>query len=289
MELNKTEEKYLALIEPYLETLQEFVDEHIKDGNTLTAAAIHEGYLKEYETESDIADEDEFVKGFRLAVRVGKIVGIESAKRLGYRRIGDSSKTKTATEASLEQIAPYLESLQAFVELHFQGNTKMTAAAIYERFKDESGCDLDEETFIKGFRVAVSQNKIGLTTAYRFGYKRAGTRVEEDGTTVIDTEDDDTSTPIGAEIRIGEGTKIVRIDKYNWVMMVLNDSGSWVRKGYYGNSPWSAVHMAERLLKAETDRHIPYDVKDLLNTVKKAQDHLAKLLEDAIKLARNAA
>jgi hypothetical protein len=282
IELSKTDAKHLAVVEPYLETIQEFIDEHIKDGNAMTAAAIHEKYRSEYETEDDIADVNDFVKGFRAAVRAGEITGIEGAQRLGYRRIGDTVKTKTAIDTTLEQIETYIEDLQAFVDLYIKDGNKMTAAAIYERFKKECGCDLDEDVFVKGFRAALAKNKIqGIASAGRYGYKQ----IEHSDS----ADDADVSAPVGAEICIGEDIKLSRMDKYNWVVMVRNSGDNWVRKGNYGSEPWAALHMAQRLLKTETDRNLPYDVKDLLKTVQEAHENLAKLLAEALTLAKGGA
>jgi len=84
--------------------------------------------------------------------------------------------TLSKTEAKLlGALAPHLDNLQIFLDIHIRGSNAMTAAAIADAFIKEYKCDLDSDTFIKAFRLAVHENKIkGIAGAKRRGYYRVG-------------------------------------------------------------------------------------------------------------------
>jgi hypothetical protein len=164
--MNKYEEAQLALIENILPNIQEFIDKNIVGDKTMTASLIGEQFLKTNKAKITI---DDFVKSFRLAVREGKLNGIEGAQRAGYRRIG-AAKTNSA-DVILNTFKPYLEQVQAIIDKHIRGRNKMTAQAIYQKFIQENGgCKLNEEDFIKAFRLSLSKRSlIGIAGAGPYG------------------------------------------------------------------------------------------------------------------------
>lgn len=85
----------LALISPYLDNLQIWVDDRIQGEVRMTAAVI---YKKFHSEKGCDLSEDDFIKQFRLAVKEGKLTGLESARKFGYKRAGENSDAEEATE-----------------------------------------------------------------------------------------------------------------------------------------------------------------------------------------------
>jgi hypothetical protein len=104
-EVNKADAKNLSYVEVHLSILQQFIDNNIKGSNCMTAAAVYAAFSKQYNISS--VGENDFINGFRTAVKLGKLTGIEGAKRAGYRRIGtaplkpaQASKDESSSEES---------------------------------------------------------------------------------------------------------------------------------------------------------------------------------------------
>lgn len=270
-ELNKTEKKYLTRIEKYLEDLQAFIDLYIQDSNTMTAAEIAERFFKE--NDCDLSQKD-FVASFRVALRESKITGIQNAGRAGYRREGTHSKSK---DDQLEDIALYLENLQTFVDLYIQGENKMTAAAIYTQFKKENGCELDEETFIKAFRLAVKKGLFPLESAYRYGYKRVGT-----GNTPSKVEDEDNAERTHGVIQLDENRRVVALDRFCWAIQTRKESGAWINEGYYGNAYNLLRGISRKLIDLELKTMDTFDMDQLEVKFQEIETKLTDLLNKAI-------
>lgn len=274
-ELSKTDAKSLALVEPLLDDLQVYVEVNICDGNTMTAAAIHEGFKEDVGCDLEV---DDFVKGFRIAVRTGRITGIESAKRLGYRKIGDTAKVITANDAALDNIEPYLEGIQTFVSARIRGEVRMTAAVIYKKFKAEVGCDLSEDDFIKSFRLAIREGKItGLESAYRFGYKEAGSGGSSKDSETLDEVEEKTGHDI-CEVIIDDRRRLVALDRLNWAFQVRKDSGSWVTEAYFPNYRESLKGVARRLLDDELKGLARFNVNEFEERFDEAENRITELL-----------
>jgi hypothetical protein len=271
-ELNVTDAKSLAAIKPFIGALQTFVKKNICNGNTMTAGTIYEVFSKESKCG---LDSESFVKGFRVAVRVGLITGIESAKRAGYKEAG-TALMKSANDDVLEDIQPYLEGIQAFIDKHIQGDTRMTAAVIYEKFKKTVKCELSEEDFVKSFRLAIREGKIqGLESAYRFGYKRIGTKV------VTDDDDGDDSEKTGhdiCEVVIDERRKLVALDRHCWGLQVRRDTGSWATEAYFPNIKSGLEGVARRLLDDEMKGVSKFMLKDFISRIVDAEARITALL-----------
>lgn len=273
-ELNKTEKKYLARIEKYLEDIQAFIDLHVQGSNTMTAAEIADGFCKE--NDCDLSNKD-FVASFRVALREGKITGIQNAGRAGYRREGTHSKSK---DDQLEDLALYLEDLQTFVDLYIQGENKMTAAAIYARFKKENGCELEEEAFIKAFRLAIKEDLItGLESAYRYGYKRIGTGTSTNSSS---SDDEDNTERTRGVIQLDENHRIVSLDRFCWAIQTRKESGLWMNEGYYGNSYNLIRGIARKLIDMELKTMDTFDADQLEAKFQEVETRLADLLNKAI-------
>ena len=272
-ELNKTDANSLALIEPFLSELQVYIEVNICDGNTMTAAAIHEGFKEDVGCDLDA---DDFVKGFRVAVRCGRITGIESAKRLGYRKIGDTPKTHSANDAALDDIQPYLEGIQKFVSARIRGEVRMTAAVIYTKFKAEVGCELSEDEFIKSFRLAIREGKItGLESAYRFGYKEAsvGGSSSED-----DSEEEEKTGHDVCSIIIDDRRRLVPLDRLNWAYQVRKDSGTWAIEAYFTNFQNALRCIARRLIDDEVRGFERFNLLAIEERINEAENRVTELL-----------
>jgi len=276
--LSKTDVKYLAAIEPFLADIQTFVAEHIRDGATMTAAVIHEQFVTgRDDCELCDLDSDSFIKGFRVAVRTGRITGIEGAKRAGYREVGGKTTvTKTAVDQTLESIEPYLEDLQAFVDLHIKGDVRMTAAVIYQKFSEDNECSLDEAEFVKAFRLALREGKItGLESAYRYGYKEAGAQSSSD-----DVEEGPSNGR--GEVIIDNRRRLVALDKYNWAYQTRRESGKWGNDAYYSNAFQSLRGLARKLMDDELKQMPAFPVEKLEEKFTEAEKHLMELLREAM-------
>jgi len=272
-ELNKTDAKYLSLVKPIIKDIQGYVDENICNGRAMTAAAIYEGFKNKIGCELNVED---FVKGFRIAVRVGEITGIEGAKRLGYRQIGTETKTNSSNDVALENVDSYLESIQAFIDKYIQGDVRMTASVIYKRFKTEAGCELSEDDFIKSFRIAIKEDKItGLESAYRFGYKRAGTFIKHE-------DDDENTESDSCEIVIDERRKVIALDRLNWAYQVRKDSGAWTTEAYFGSYHTAISGVARKLLDDEI-RHLDrFSIEYIIDRVNEAESNIMDLLQKVL-------
>lgn len=273
MQLNKSDIKLLSTIEPFLNTLQEFIDQHIQGSKALTALAIHNKFCEE--TDCNL-DKDTFVRAFRLSVKLDKITGIEGVKRLGYRRIGFAGKSKSAIDNTIELINPYIDDLQAFIDLHIQGAVKMTASVIYTKFKNENECLLSEDDFIKAFRLAIRDNKItGLTSAYKFGYKRAGYH-EESTNAENSTEELENDS---CEIILNTTSKITALDKYNWGLQTKKESGHWTTDAYFGTTYNALRIIARKIINREIQDMDNFNIDELSKQILKAEKNIASKLD----------
>jgi hypothetical protein len=267
--MNVTEQKYISYIENIIPVIQEFVSKHIKNGNAMTAAKVYEGFSKE--TKCDIS-EDDFIKGFRVAVREGLIKGIIGAKRAGYKAIGDTVTPKQSANPCLEAIEEHLETIQEFIDKNIQGEVRMTAAAIHSKVK----CGLDEVTFVNGFRAAIKEGKItGLESAYRLGYKRA----EESSDEEEESESQDDSS---CEIMIGNKKKMVPIDRHNWAYMERRGSGTWSTEGYFPNTKKGLIGIASKVLDSELRNSPSISIAELEKRITQAEASIAQSLEKVI-------
>lgn len=271
-ELNVTEAKSLALVESFIADIQNYVDVNIGEGNAMTAAAVYEGFKSE--AGCDLGEED-FIKGFRAAVKTERITGIEGAKRAGYRRIGDTLKPKS-TEDVLELLEPYIAGIQAFVDKNIQGEVRMTAAVLFEKFSRTTKVNLSSDDFVKLFRIAIREDKIqGLESAYKFGYKRAGTKsvISDDD----DTEEEKTGHDV-CEIVIDERRKLIVLDRLNWALQVRRDTGTWATEAYIPNIPSGIHSLARRLMDDELKGLSKFALRDFASRVVEAENRITELL-----------
>ena len=84
--MNSGEEKQLAVIKPYISEIQAFIDENIVGTVTMTGIVIAEKFFAK--NSACLVSPNDFVKGFRLALREGLITGLEPAQSRGYKRAG---------------------------------------------------------------------------------------------------------------------------------------------------------------------------------------------------------
>lgn len=265
--LSKYDEKSLSVVLPHVEAIQYFVDKNIHGGNTMTAAKICEGFS---EASGLKFDAEEFIKGLRVAIRIGKISGIESAKRAGYRRKGDT--ITSASDAVLEMFAPYIEGVQKFAAANL--TTYMSSSAIYEKFSKENECDLSEEDFKKGFRLALNEELIEGVLSFRGkgkGYILASA-VEDQGGDPTEEENE------LCEIFISDRRKIVAIDRFNWTYQVFKGS-SWHVEGYYPNVRMCVHSLAMKIVDTELKQLDNFNVKDICQKLDEVVNHLTDLLE----------
>jgi hypothetical protein len=273
--LNTTDSNSLNVIAQYLTVIQSFIDQNITNSNNMTSAAIYLALIAE--KAFDI-DQDSFIKGFRVAVRVGQITGIESAKRAGYRKIG--SGTSINSKEKIENIIlPYLEDIQKIVDEKIQGNVKMTASAIYQVYNSQHGCDLSEDDFVKAFRLAVKEGDItGLETAYKFGYKRSGFNPLSGS---VNT--DEIISKASCEIIINERHKIVALDRHNWGYMFQRDSGTWSVNAYFDSTRSMLKSVSRKIIDDEIKGMESFNITELINKIDQAENRIANLLYDLVK------
>jgi len=173
MTLTKYEQDAIANLEYQFEYIQEFLDEHIKGSNSMTARDIYDKFCEEYEC---VETPKDFIFGLKAAIKVKRIKGVEGVRGVGYHRVGEPVTRGGHKE---DAFASLIEPLNSFLDKNLRGNKRMPAKEIYNVFSRTNDCSLSEEEFIKGFRLAVSNNEIkGLASCRRAGYGRAGAEPE---------------------------------------------------------------------------------------------------------------
>lgn len=291
--LSKTEQKLFDLISPQLESLQLFVDECVKAAGTMPAKVICQKFYEEFD-DLDRIPEDDFIKAFRLSIRIGKITNLIGAKRAGYRHVNavkssssDQSSASSASDRTLEAILPYIEDLQAFVDRRIQGEVRMTASKIYERFIVSHKCDLSQDDFVKSFRVALREGKIsGLESAYRFGYKRRGSSPTSNNSSTSKSTasgSNHVQVPEHCEIIIDDNRKIVPLDKYNWSLMIRRDSGTWSTEAYFNTGFECLRSIARRLMDEELRNMHSFSISEFGKKLEEAESRIAELLSRRMK------
>lgn len=275
-ELNITEAKSLSLVEDFINDIQNYVDENIREGNAMTAADIYEGFKSK--GICGLA-KDDFIKGFRAGVKSNRIQGIEGAKGAGYRRIGDTLKSKN-TDDSLELFEPYIDGIQSFIDKNIQGEVKMTAAVIFDKFSRTTKVNISSDDFVKLFRLAIREGRIkGLESAYRFGYKRASAISETESVTSDNTDNEEEKTGHdNCEIIIDERRRLVGFDRFNWVLQVRRDTGTWANEAFIPKVMSGIKCLASRLMEDELKGLGKIELKDFVSKVTEAENHLVELL-----------
>ena len=284
MALSKSDERVFGLIFPHLGDLQAYVDENIKGSNSMTAQAVYDGFGVGLGLSAN-----DFINAFRLAVRIGKITGIESAKRAGYKRVGSVLTVKAEGPSLLE---PYLTELQAFINARITGEVRMTAAVIYKKFKAEKGCELSEDDFVKAFRMGIRDGHItGLESAYRFGYKEAVgyndtsraprapvvSDVVEDGEESLDSLPVTSDSPKVGVIYIDDDHRVISLDRLNWGYQARKGSGIWVTEAYYSNTFASARSIVRKLMDESLKETLAFDIDEFEDKLGEVETKLTNL------------
>ena len=104
----------LAAFLPYLDKVRAFVDKNIRGEKRMTAAAIYQKFLSENGTCT--MGEEDFIRAFRLAVSDGKIAGLESAKRFGYKRAGSDDDIDEPAEEVVVEDSEVEDSSDSFTK-----------------------------------------------------------------------------------------------------------------------------------------------------------------------------
>jgi len=78
MTLTKYEQDAITNLEYQLDYIQEFLDEHIKDSNAMTARDIYDKFCEEYEC---VETPKDFIFGLKAAIKVKRIKGVEGGTR----------------------------------------------------------------------------------------------------------------------------------------------------------------------------------------------------------------
>lgn len=272
IELSKTDSKYYNMILSQIADLQAFIDKNIVDGKTMTASMIYQ----KFPGAKGLTEED-FIRGFRIALREEKITGIEGAQRAGYKRIG-STIAKAA-----KPLAPYMERLQKFVSDHIKGPVRMTSAVIYEKFVQEYGCSLTEEVFVSEFRACVRDNTItGLEGVKRAGYKAATKPFSKPVDSETDEEEIDVSEGGPGLITIDDTHRIISADSRNWSYQIRKDSGIWSTEAYFSNHAVMIQGLARKLLDKQLRAMESFNIKELSQKIEQAENNIVELLKKAI-------
>ncbi len=280
--MNKYEAKHFELIEALIPSIQGFLDKNIVGDKAMTAAVIAEKFIKENKCQ---ISQDDFVTGFRLAVREGSLKGIVGVRKAGYRRTDAAHSTVKAVDKTLGAFVPYVEKVQILIDKYVQGITKMTAAAIYHKFLAENGiCDLDEEEFIKGFRLALHEGKLtGLCSAGRWGYKRGdSSSEEEEDNEEEDSPEEEEVHSKGCEVIIDDTHKLTALDDKNWGYQIRKASGIWSTVSYFGNSVAMVSSLARRMIDEQWKTSDSFDIHQLEQKLKEMEARITQLLRTAM-------
>lgn len=290
--MNKIEEQQLKLIESLLGDLQAFIDLYIVDGNTMTAPEIATKFVAENKCNVTAGD---LAIGFRLAIREGRLTGIEGARGVGFRRC-DGNHVSSAQKNVLAFV-PVIPKLQAVIDKHIQGKNTLDADGIFKKFAREHGdCGLPKNTFIVQFRAAVHDGKItGIEGAGRAGYRRitAATAakpkpavveptvtdpVTPEAQTIEVSEDDGSSK---CEIVIDETRRIVALDDKNWAYQKKGGS-SWMTTAYFNNCSNMVQSISRKMIEEKLKTLESFDFVDLEQKVREAELHLAGIIQQSM-------
>lgn len=283
IELTKHDTKALETITPFLAKLQEFVNVNIIDTKTsgLTAAKVQEQFFQE---NSDVTlSPTDFIYGFRIAVKTDSITGIEGVKKAGYRMIGFEKPVGTKEQADkVNPLADVVEALQATVDKHIQGDNKMTAAMLFEKYAAENTCALSSKDFVDAFRGLIKDGKIvGLKNAYKAGYKRDNGE-EEVVASSSDNEVVDGPGKGKMEILITERLKAVAIDSRNWQLQRKGETGKWKKDGYCASTSDMCAILASKAFDDVFKSMDSFNIKDFAHMLELAEERIATCLEDAM-------
>lgn len=286
--MNKIEEQQIKLIESLIEDLQVFVDLYIIDGKTMTAPEIATKFVAE--NACGITAEDLAI-GFRLAVREGRITGIEGARGIGFRRC-DGPRIKTAEKNALA-FAPVIPKLQAVIDKYIQGKNTLDADGIFRKFvKDCGDCGIPKNTFIVQFRAAVHDGKIaGIEGAGRLGYRRVAANKQkpaaikpepkpepEEIQTADSSEEDGSGKCV---IAIDETHRIIALDDKNWAYQ-KKGGATWMTTAYFNNCPNIVQSIARKMIEEKLKALDGFDFRDLERKVLEAEQHLADLIQQGM-------
>jgi hypothetical protein len=281
VELNKHDLKALETITPYVAKLQEFVQANIIDTKTsgLPAAKVQEQFFKQNDgvTLSPV----DFIYGFRVAVKAGSITGIEGVKKAGYRMVG-FEKTTGATKEPVEKVNPLtdvVEALQVTVDKHIQGENKMTAAMLFEKYIEDNTCQLGSTDFVNAFRGLVKDGKIvGLKNAYRAGYKRDNGE-EEVVASSSDNEVEDVAAKSSGkpEILLTGRLKAVGIDSRNWQLQRLGSTGKWKNDGYCASTSDLFQTLARKAFDDELKNMGCFTIQEFADKLEQAEERIADM------------
>lgn len=281
--ISKYETKMLEIVRPFLADLQTFINTNIIEADVaMTAPKVQETFCQTHDI-GDVRTED-FIFGFRVAVKTGELTGIEGVRKAGYRKIGSNAsqvkeaKENTEPKEETTQLDGSVEVLQGFVDKHIIGENKMTAAQIYTKFKQECGCDLSEDDFIKAFRILVRQDKItGLESAQRAGYKRATEQSESDNTEEVALDSDK------CQIVISDRRVLVSEDHRNWKLLLKkNPTSGWVTDGYYGSTDQMLRALSKKLVDDELRNMKGFTIAQLTEKLDEAVANISGMLSKAM-------
>lgn len=192
---------------------------------------------------------------------------------------------------TLKLIESSIQEIQKFVDRNIVSTIAMPAKEIYAKMHRQNLCTLDETTFIKGFRLAISLGKItGIEGAKRAGYRRCGSKpkvisVVEEKLEEIESlpENDLVEDCSGCEIIINETTKLKSVDKYNWVLMVKKGSERWAIEGHFESLKVILRYLPHKLLDNELKNIGELHINELSQQISIAETKITTALENAIK------
>jgi len=290
--MNRIEEQQLKLIESLLDDLQAFIELYIIDGKSMTAPEIATKFIAE--NPCNVTAEDLAI-GFRLAVREGRITGIEGARGVGFRQC-DGNHVPSAQKNVLAFV-PVIPKLQAVIDKYIQGKSTLDADGIFKKFAKEHGdCGLSKSAFISQFRASVKDGKItGIEGAGRAGYRRitAKPAVKPKPTVVeptvadseapeaqaIETAEEDVSGK--CEIVVDENRRIIAVDDKNWAYQKKGGS-SWMTTAYFNNCSNMVQSIARKMIEEKLKTLESFNFIDLEQKVREAELHLAGLIQQSM-------
>lgn len=196
-----------------------------------------------------------------------------------------NSETKT-----FKLIESFIPEIQKFVDRNIVSTHTMTAKEIHSKMYHQNLCTLDEVTFIKAFRLAISLGKItGLESAKRAGYRRCSNKqkpipvIVEEIETLPDSPSEEGEECSGCEIVINETTKLKSADRHNWVLMVKKGTERWAVDGHFDSVKVMLKYLPHKLLDNELKSLDQININELSNQISIAENKIATALENAIK------
>lgn len=276
MALKEHQIKEAKLLYDSLDEIQNFIDENIiKPKKAMVKKDIYAG-VKGMIPAMDV---DKFGRAFSVCIKLGKIKGIVSAKKAGYKPLSgisvqDEDKTKI--------IKNKLEPLKTFLEDNMIEQDKAyTSKTLYE----ECGLfnDVTQAQFSQAFSIALKEGLItGIEAIRGFGYRKVGSNIVPPAPSKRAALSEDRFS-----IKLTRSLRLCSVDSRNWALQKQNSVGDgfvWVSKLYWPSLEFALKGIANRLVNNQlrTKNIELSDIKDVCAFIKEAEENVIKAIKGEI-------